>query len=314
MPIHIPYTPNPQLESTYQNRGRRGRPLLFQITDPRNLPLYPYALALHVNPANLSERMNKSKTVAMTKGGFVEWQWPDDLDGLSASGSTGAFIGPDTGLISGSDGRRSSSNLPVDSQIITPGRKQTIAWERQEDLLELFHNNGKIYNAQGIPVLRGRVMMIYDRGIYSGHFTTFSVKETDEKAYSFELTWDFKVESSLYIFPNSASKFQPAENPFAKQAQIRDDVGSGPGIQINDEQGEVESAVDPLKDPDDPLYRPNVVITPEDSAQIAHDLGFSPTSPPITIEEARELDKLEKETSNNIEITWEAREVRGVLR
>ena len=204
--VTIPHVPNPRKEQTYQAQGRRGRPMLFQITDPHNTPLFPYLLALHINPQNFEERMMTSKSVAVTRGGFVEWIWPDELDILSASASTGAFIGPDTGLVSGSDGRISSST--VGGYKATPGRHQTIAWERYQDLLELFHCNGMIFDGNGRPVIRGKVMCVYDRGVYLGHFTTFTVKESDEKAFSFELDWEFKVEASVYIFPSSQTKIE----------------------------------------------------------------------------------------------------------
>ena len=138
--------------------------------------------------------MTKSKTVATTYGGFVEWIWPDEFDAISCSHSTGAFMSPDTGLAA-SDGNTDSSG------IVSFGRKGTIAWERQEDLLELFRNNGIVYDSNGKPALRGRVMMLYDRGIFTGHFTNFTVDEDDSHAFSFQLSWDFKVEKTLYRFP-----------------------------------------------------------------------------------------------------------------
>jgi hypothetical protein len=76
-----------------------------------------------------------------------------------------------------------------------------MAWERQEDLLDLFHNNGMVYDGNGRPAIRGRIMMIYDRGIYYGFFTTFQVNEDDQHAYSFQLSWEFTVEKTLYRFP-----------------------------------------------------------------------------------------------------------------
>ena len=76
-----------------------------------------------------------------------------------------------------------------------------MAWERFQDLLEIFRCNGMIYNGRGLPVVRGHVMMIYDRGVYTGLFTNFDVKEDDEHAYSFQLNWEFKVESVVYTFP-----------------------------------------------------------------------------------------------------------------
>ncbi len=213
MPVRLPSFPNPKIGESYAYSTKRGRPILFQVTDPANQPLYPYLLAMHVNPADLSEQFSKSKTVVMTDGGFVEFNWPDELETISSTGTTGAFLGPGTGLTSGSDNTASdiaAPSLAAGDQ----GRHSTMAWERQEDLIDLFRSNGILYDGNGRPVLRGRVMMIYDRGIYSGHFTTFSVKETDEKAYSFDLDWSFKAESVVYLFPGANNQLiRPGRNP-----------------------------------------------------------------------------------------------------
>ena len=200
--VRLPHTPNPPIGQSYGYSARRGRPMLFQVTDPTGVSIWPFLLAMHVNPQQFNERMQKSKNVVMTWGGFVEFHWPDELSSLSATATTGAFLGPNTGLTSGSDGK--GDNLQGrDTRVGASGRHGTMAWERQEDLLDLFRHNGIVYNGVGEPILRGQVVCIYDRGIFTGLFTTFSVKETDEKAFSFELDWEFKVESTIYIFPGS---------------------------------------------------------------------------------------------------------------
>ncbi len=194
--INIPTSQNPAKGSSMdQYNPKRGRPVLFQILDPGSYePLYDVALALHVNPTSLDEKMTKSKTVVQTYGGFVEFIWPDELSTISASASTGAFIGPNTGLTAGNETQILGS-IPV-------GRKSTIAWEKFQDLLELFHSNGMVFNGEGLPVIRGRVLMMYDRGMFTGHFTTFEVHEDDSHAYSFELSWEFRVEHVVYRFPS----------------------------------------------------------------------------------------------------------------
>jgi len=202
--INIPHTPNQAESDSYSPTGfgRRGRPMLFQVVDPVNRPLWHYLLALHTNPSSFSEKFTKSKNTVMTYGGFVEFIWPDELDSLSASHTAGAFLGPFTGLTAGSEGRPMRNDRSgLATRAGEHGRHGTIAWERQEDLLEVFRQNGNIFNGRGQPAIRGRVMCIYDRGVYIGHFMTFSVKETDEKPFTFELDWEFKVEETLYNFP-----------------------------------------------------------------------------------------------------------------
>ena len=186
--VQLPYNENPTSDDRVVS-SRRGRPFLFQIIAPgTNEPIYEHLLALHTNPASVEEKMTKGKTVVPTYGGFVEFVWPDDFDSVSCSHSTGAFI---------------SANPSGGG--LTSNRRTTIAWERQEDLLELFHNNGMVFDSHGAPAIRGHVMMIYDRGIYIGYFTSFQVTEDDTHAFSFELSWEFKVEQVLYRFPNNSS-------------------------------------------------------------------------------------------------------------
>lgn len=206
--IQIPYAKNPKVDDDTDYGSRRHRPFLFQVTMPgTNQPLYPYYLALHTNPRSVEERMVKGKTVVPTYGGFVEFVWPDDFDSISCSHSTGAFLSAGASSPTeqnprgGGGGLTAGGDIPDDNGIYF-GRKGTIAWERQEDLLELFHNNGMVFNSFGEPAIRGRMMMIYDRGIFLGYFSSFQVTEDDAHAFSFELAWDFKVEQVLYRFPS----------------------------------------------------------------------------------------------------------------
>lgn len=238
MPITLPRTPNPAQEDSYRSdlNQKRGRPMLFQVVDPMKQPIFPFLLALHTNPETFSEKYTKSKVVAMTYGGFVEWIWPDELDSISASHSTGAFLGPFAGLSTGSDGI-SDPNDPsgIYTRAGEHGRHGTMAWERQEDLLDLFRHNGVIFDGQGHPAIRGQVMCIYDRGIFIGHFKTFQVKETDEKAFSFQLDWEFGVEAAVYNFPTSANLAarQPILNANTQQAALDKNQAAAPSSVVS---------------------------------------------------------------------------------
>lgn len=177
------------------------RPMLFQVTEVGSMsPLWPYVLALHINPTTLQEQFAKNKSVVMTRGGFVEFIWPDDIDSLSADGTTGAFIGPDSGLTADSSDpeyRTKSGGVLRDFR----GRRGTLAWERHTDLLELFRSNGQIFNGAGMPVLRSQIMCICDRGIYFGWFSTFEEIESGDTPFQFKLSWEFKVSQTVYNLP-----------------------------------------------------------------------------------------------------------------
>lgn len=212
----IPAIPNPRVEDGYNYEARRGRPMLFQVMKPDVLqPLYNTFLALHVSPRSIDEKMTKSKNVVMTYGGWVEFVWPDDLSSLSAEASTGAFFSPESGLTAGNE-RMARGGNGSQTGGKTPGRRGTMAWERKEDFLELFRMNGCIFNAVGQPVIRGRIMCVYDRGIFIGHFTTFEENEDDSHPFSFELSWEFKIESVIYRIPDQASDASGPSGFFTK--------------------------------------------------------------------------------------------------
>lgn len=201
--IYIPYPPNPQSSDAvgYNWGGGGGKPFLFTISEPQHVfsPMFDVALALYVNPESLDEKLTKTKSVVQTYGGFVEFIWPDDLDSISATGSTGGFISPKFGYTAApSDTEGASGSLD--------GRRGTLAYERFQDFLDLFHMNGMVFDSNGRPAIRGRVIMFYDRGIFSGHFTTFDVEEDASSPFRFNLTWEFKIE-------NVISKFGASVNP-----------------------------------------------------------------------------------------------------
>jgi hypothetical protein len=159
-------------------------PMAFQITSPMNAleALLPHALVMHVNPANFSEAFTKKIERIQTRGGFVEQHWGDELSQISADGSTGAFINLYTGT---------SSLL----------RQQTIAWDRYRDLHDLYRNNGDVYDPYGNIVLRGNVMLMYDKGTFIGYFTSFEPEETDASPFTFNVSWNFKVEEIVQQIP-----------------------------------------------------------------------------------------------------------------
>ena len=169
---------------------RQGRMFLFTVTRPdaTSVPMYPVALALYSNPNSLDEGFSKTKNIVPTYGGYVEFIWPDDLTTVSCSASTGAFINPDVGL-TGNSGNEYSN------------RRRTAAYIWYEDFLELFRTNAMIFDGEGKPAIRGRIMMMYDRGVFLGHFTTFEVTESAESPFTFTLSWTFRIESSAYKFP-----------------------------------------------------------------------------------------------------------------
>jgi hypothetical protein len=247
MPLaHIPYFKPPSSNEASTVNNGIGRPMIFQVTQVGTLePLWPYVLALHVNPSSLQEQFTKNKNVVMTRGGFVEFVWPDDLDSLSADSTTGAFIGPDSGLTSDGANPNYVMRRGADSTRSFRGRHGTIAWERHTDLLELFRSNGQIFNG-GVPVLRSQIMCIYDRGIYFGWFTNFDITETGDTPFQFKVSWEFKVTRVVYRIPGI-----PGDEPVYEQTSNPTTPGNNQDTrdqeinQLFSSNNDVEQPIDP---------------------------------------------------------------------
>lgn len=208
-PAHFARLDGPSVDPGYRHPATQRRgviPMAFQITSPLNnrMCLLPHALVLHVNPASFDESPTKKVERIQTRGGFVEQHWGDELTEISADGSTGAFMNLQTGL----------SSLD---------RQRTIAWDRYRDLLDLYYNNGSVYDPFGNIVLQGNLMLMYDKGTYLGTFRSFSVEETGDAPFVFKLSWSFKVEETILKIPswmnsgnvgaNRAPKFQKVGHP-----------------------------------------------------------------------------------------------------
>jgi hypothetical protein len=180
-------------------------PVAFQVTSPFdfNKVLLPHALVLHVNPATFNETFTKKVERIQTKGGWVEQHWGDDLSEISADGSTGAFMNIYTGLTS----------------VL---RNRTIAYDRFRDLHDLFRHNGSVYDPYGNIVLQGQIILMFDRGTFTGTFRTFQFTETAESPFAFQLNWTFKIEHILYYVPMAqpgAPLYGPAARAPAFQRQ-----------------------------------------------------------------------------------------------
>lgn len=183
--------------------------MAFQITSPFNhrTLLLPHALVLHVNPSSFEESFSNQVERIQTRGGFVEQHWGSPLSEISASASTGAFMNIFTGLTS----------------VL---RQRTIAWDKYRDLLELYLNNGSVYDPQGNVVLQGSVLLMYDRGNYLGTFRTFEMEETEDAPFAFKLNWTFKVETTLLAMsPQTGRVPTPPIFQFRNQLQ-----GSADGL------------------------------------------------------------------------------------
>lgn len=180
-----------------QYTGMNKRPVVFDVLgSDYQTSLLPddYKMVLHVNPKSM--KMSSSKVIqrTQTRGGFVEQHWGEGARSISFDMATGGFMRLYTGLtnITQSDG------LTKGGYDSGGGRRDTIAYDKYLDMLALFHNNGMVYDDRGEIVFNGAIKVTFDEGIYIGWFNDFSVTESAEKPYQFELTASFTVRNELF--------------------------------------------------------------------------------------------------------------------
>lgn len=171
------------------------RPVVFDILAPdHETSILPegYKLVLHVNPRTMS--INNEKTIEriQTKGGFVEQHWGEGARTIDFNMATGGFMRLYSGL----------SNITGGTGSLDVGgtRRETIAYDKYLDLLALFHSNGGIYDMTGKLVFQGIIQITFDGGIFQGYFSGFSITESAEKPYAFEITTQFTVAKEVQRF------------------------------------------------------------------------------------------------------------------
>ncbi len=171
------------------------RPVVFDILAPdRETSILPEGLrmVLHVNPRTMSVGNQKQITRSQTKGGFVEEHWGEGTRTLDFNGATGGFMRLYSGL----------SNITGGTGSFDTGgtRRETIAYDKYLDLLALFHSNGGVYDLTGKLVFQGVIKVTFDGGVFLGYFSNFSVTDSSDKPYSFEITTQFMVDLEIHRF------------------------------------------------------------------------------------------------------------------
>ena len=144
---------------------------------PQGNPIFPY-MVMHMNPENFDESFTKLITRQVTRGGYLEQHWGEELDNITCSGSTGAFISIRSGL----------SVL---------NRKASIAYRKHLELVALYRNGGHVYDQRGNIVMHGGINLHFDSNIFHGFFENLTVNETADNPFTFTVDFSFKVERSL---------------------------------------------------------------------------------------------------------------------
>jgi hypothetical protein len=170
-------TRNVRIPSAFSGPNDQRRiPMLFQILSPDYATLLlPEAMLLHVNPTTLSLSYAKVKDAFQTLGGWHEQHFGDQLTDVSCDVTSGAFINVDTGLAVAS-------------------RRETIAYEKFYQLVDLFHNNGLVYDSDGTVQYRGRIRLTFEGGVYDGSFRSLTINESASNPFQLTCDFAFRVE------------------------------------------------------------------------------------------------------------------------
>lgn len=164
------------------NLGRK--PVVLDILGPdhrTSLLGTDLKLVLHVNPSSLNISRPKIATAANAQRGRVRWHYGQGIIQISMEGATGGFVRMYSGL---------TGTASVTKQI--PSRRETIAYERYQDLLALFRNNGCVYSNSGTPIHYGIVVLKYDGASYRGWWESFTTTEESSRSFQFTLSAEFQ--------------------------------------------------------------------------------------------------------------------------
>lgn len=167
-------------------------------------------LVLLVNPADLKISGTKNTVERFTRAGWNIDKWGDNLDRMSASGSTGAFYVPSTG-------------------ITNRYRTDSAAYQGLYSLLIYYKMNGRVFldsfdklsrtmsvatSTQGQTNLQrikgvGEVQIEYGPVIYVGSFNQFTINDRAEEPYRMFYSFEFDIRKTIFTGDSDTSGGSP---------------------------------------------------------------------------------------------------------
>lgn len=173
-----------------RNNYTGERPFVFDIISPDGVTsVLPedLRLVLYAPPQSVSFNYAKLIVPINTEGGVVEQHFGEGLKTISFTSVTGGFVRLYTGV----------SHITGGGTDTGGNRRETLAHEMFLDLLALFYNNGKVYDVSGKVVFNGKVKLTFDEGIYFGWLTDFTIAESVQKPFMFDLSFGFTAEEEI---------------------------------------------------------------------------------------------------------------------
>jgi hypothetical protein len=139
------------------------------------------SFAMFINPESLDWNLgDKRQQVDEPWEGNFESNFPSDYEILSITGTTGAFIHKDEG-------------------ILFSNREDSVAYQKYQALVEIIENNGMEYNSKGRPLDVSPVLITYLGGSWKGNFRSFSSTESETDPLRFSIEFEFQAEASQVL-------------------------------------------------------------------------------------------------------------------
>lgn len=181
-----------------------------------------------VNPASISINMSKIVNRTQSMVGWIEEHWGEEIDTVTFTGSSAAFVTGRTLLrnvrqqiIENSQDRAQAradfyaalgfNDEPLvnqDTRVsldIGPGltvrhRRNSLSYEQMRDLIKIFSANGCLFDNQGFIKDRVFIKISFDYSSYIGYFESIDITEDATTPFRFTYTITFKAEKTLYRF------------------------------------------------------------------------------------------------------------------
>jgi len=184
-----------------KEKGEHGTPVAFFVTGPTGRIIVPEGLYLEINPTEMAFTFIKRSELIQTRGGWVEQHYGDEMDEIAGSIHSGAFMNIYEGL---------AHRDPYG----------TINYDKMMDLVELYRNNGCIYDINGNAVFAGEVLVTCDHGLFGGHFVSLSLDLASGDT-PFHMTGSFSFKVTHPIFTRTTHSMTRTRNTSAGAAPVR---------------------------------------------------------------------------------------------
>lgn len=187
-----------------------------------------------INPQSISVNMAKIVGRTQTMTGWLEEHWGEELDTVTFSGSTAAFVTGSSRLKDarqmaekvnrnrgqvrsdfysylGLDnlsvpyqtsvaGSRARNALDVEPGLTTIFRRQSLSYREMRKLNQIMTSNGCVFSDDGFVSDRRFIRLSYDYSSYIGYFESLDITEDANAPFKFVYTATFKAEKTAYSY------------------------------------------------------------------------------------------------------------------